>query len=91
MPPQQQKLKNTTETSPSNCLLSYPGHWLKGRESYLTVEKQSVYSTTPANWATWPSDCLMSYPGHLLRGKVEFYPSAEMQSAYSKTPAKRSS
>ena len=35
---------------------------------------------------TSPSDCLMSYPGHSLG---EFYPSAEMQSVYSTTPANR--
>ena len=36
-------------TSPSDCLVSYPGHswgW-----SYPSAEKQSVYSTAPADWA----------------------------------------
>ena len=40
-----------TGTSPSDCLVSYPGHSLGG-ESYSSAEKQSVYSTTPADWAT---------------------------------------
>ena len=31
--------------------MSYPGHLL--RESYSSSEKQLVYSTTPANWASW--------------------------------------
>ena len=39
-----------TETLPSDCLVSYSGHSL-GR-SYPSAEKQSVLSTTPANWAT---------------------------------------
>ena len=33
----------------SDCLVSYPGHSLG--ESYLSVEKQSVYSTASADWA----------------------------------------
>ena len=33
-----------TGTSPSNCLVSYPGHSLEG-------VLQSVYSTAPADWA----------------------------------------
>ena len=37
-------------TSPSDCLVSYLGHLLGGG-SYLSAEKQSVYSTAPANWA----------------------------------------
>ena len=40
-----------TETTPKNCLVSYPGHLL-GR-SYPSVEKQSVYSTVPADWANF--------------------------------------
>ena len=32
--------------SPSDCLASYPGH---SEESHLSVEKQLVYSTAPAN------------------------------------------
>ena len=38
-----------TETSSSDCLVSYPGHLLK--ESYLSTEKQLVYSTAPADRA----------------------------------------
>ena len=38
-------------TSPSDCLVSYPGHSL-GR-SYPFAEKQSVYSTAPADWAIY--------------------------------------
>ena len=43
---------------PSDCLVSYPGHWLGG-ESYPSAEKQSVYSTDPADWASL--DFSMSY------------------------------
>ena len=39
-----------TGTSPSDCLVSYSGHSLEGG-SYPSVEKQLVYSTTPADWA----------------------------------------
>ena len=39
-----------TGTSPSDCLVSYPGHLL-GEGSYLSAEVQLVYSTAPANWA----------------------------------------
>ena len=39
-----------TEVSPSDCLVSYPGHSLG--ESYPSAEMQSVYSTAPADWAT---------------------------------------
>ena len=38
-----------TWASPSDCLISYPGHSLVG--SYPSAEKQSVYSTSPADWA----------------------------------------
>ena len=38
-----------SRTSPSNCLVSYPGHLLE--VSYPSVEVQSVYSTAPADWA----------------------------------------
>ena len=34
-----------------HCLVSYPGHLLG--KSYPSAERQSVYSTAPANWATW--------------------------------------
>ena len=39
-----------TKTSPSDCFMSYPGHSFGGG-SYPSAEKQSVYSTAPANWA----------------------------------------
>ena len=38
-----------TETSPSDCLVSHPGHLL--RRSYSFADMQSVYSATPADWA----------------------------------------
>ena len=38
-------------TSPSDCLVSYPGHSLGG--SYPSAEVQSVYSTAPADWANY--------------------------------------
>ena len=37
-----------TGTSPSDCLVLYPGHSLG--ESYPSAEMQSVYSTAPADW-----------------------------------------
>ena len=39
-----------TSTSSSDCLASYPGQSFVGG-SYPSAEKQSVYSTAPANWA----------------------------------------
>ena len=39
-----------TGASPSDCLVSYPGHSLE-EGSYLSAEKQLMYSTAPANWA----------------------------------------
>ena len=41
---------------------------------------------SPSITGTSPSDCLGSYPGHLL-GAGESYPSAEVQSVYSTSPA----
>ena len=41
---------STAGTSPSDCLVSYPGHFLVG--SYPSAEVQSVYSTAPADWAS---------------------------------------
>ena len=43
------KSPNIAGTSPSDCLVSYPGHSLG--ESYPSAEEQSVYSTAPADWA----------------------------------------
>ena len=40
---------NITETSPSDCLVSYPGHLLE-EVFYPFAETQSVYSTAPAEW-----------------------------------------
>ena len=37
-------------TSPSDCLVSYPGHTLG--KSYPSVEMQLVYFTAPGNWVT---------------------------------------
>ena len=37
-----------TGTSPSDCLMSYPGHTLG--EFYPSAEKQSVYSTALNDW-----------------------------------------
>ena len=36
------------ETSPSDCLVSYPEHSF----SYPSAEKQSMNSMDPANWAS---------------------------------------
>ena len=38
-----------TRTTPSDSVVSYPGHSLVG--SYHSAEVQSVYSTAPADWA----------------------------------------
>ena len=40
-----------TGSSPSDCLMSYLGHSLRGGESYASVEIQSMYSTAQADWA----------------------------------------
>ena len=58
-----------TGASPSNCLVSYPGHLL-GEESYLSAEMQLVYSTALIHWTIGQS-----------LGRA--YPSAEMQLVYS--------
>ena len=39
-----------TGASPSDCLVTYPGHSLE--ESYPSAEMQSVYFTAPTDWAT---------------------------------------
>ena len=39
-----------TGVSPSDCLMSYPGHSLE--ELYPSAEMESVYSAAPADWAT---------------------------------------
>ena len=38
-------------TSPSDCLMPYPGHSLVVGGSYLSAEMLSVYSIAPADWA----------------------------------------
>ena len=38
-----------TRASQPDCLVSYTGHSLQG--FYPSAEMQSVYSTTPADWA----------------------------------------
>ena len=48
-----------TGTSPSDCLVSYPGHSLRG--SYPSTEAQSVYSTAPIDWAIF---CLVGCVWH---------------------------
>ena len=43
-----------TEASPSDCLIWYPGHssvCVCVGGPYLSAEKQSLYSTAPADWA----------------------------------------
>ena len=40
---------SNTGASPSDCLMSYPGHSLE--ESYPFEKKQSVYSMAQADWA----------------------------------------
>ena len=44
-----------TGTSPSDCLVSYPGHSWRGG-SYPSEEVQSVYSTAPADLASQRMD-----------------------------------
>ena len=45
--------QSSSITAPSNCLVSYQDtHWGWGVGSYPSAEKQSVYSTAQANWAT---------------------------------------
>ena len=60
------------QTSPSDCLMSYTGHSLRG--SYPSADVQSVYSAAPTNWTT----------GHSFG---ESYPSADVQSVSSAAPA----
>ena len=42
---------NINETSPLDCLVSYPGQSLG--ESYTSAAMQSVYSTSSADWEEW--------------------------------------
>ena len=43
------QISSIAGTSPSDCLVSLSGYLLEG--SYPSAEKQSVYSTVPADWA----------------------------------------
>ena len=45
------KSSSITGTSPSDCLVSYPGHSLV--ESYPSAEMQLVYLTAPVDWAVF--------------------------------------
>ena len=44
------KSSSINEALPPSCFVSYLGHSL--RKYYLSVEMQSVYSASPADWAT---------------------------------------
>ena len=48
-------------TSPSDCFVSYPGHSLE--QSYASAEKQSVYSTAPADSATYHWETILPSAG----------------------------
>ena len=91
---------NTTQISPSDCLVSNPGDSLV--ESWPSVEKQSVYSVAPADWATGlslkvgltslqiSSRCILQpQPNGPQDSRWRWeraYLSAEKQSVYSKQP-----
>ena len=63
-----------TGASPSVCLVSYPSYGHSLLRFLPSTEMQSVYSTTPTDWATG-------------RSLGKSYPSTEMQSVYSTAPA----
>ena len=46
-----------TGSSPSDCLVSYPGYSLE--ESYPSAEVQSVYSTALADWVKMVPSIIM--------------------------------
>ena len=52
--------QSTAGTSPSDCLVSYLGHSC-GVGSYPSAEKQSVYSTAPADLATFKKEIKLIY------------------------------
>ena len=58
-----------TEVSPSDCLVSYPGHSFG--ESYLSAEMQSVYSAAPADWALDAALLSTQHNKVRIKGKVE--------------------
>ena len=49
--------------------MSYPGHSLVGRESYLSVEAQLAYSTAPANWVNFKIVQVLVKVFHVLHQK----------------------
>ena len=53
-----------TGTSPE-CLVSYPGHTLAVGGSYSSAEKQSVYSTASAYWASRDTIGVFYDPSHI--------------------------
>ena len=55
------KSSSITGTSLSDCLVSYPGHSLE--ESYPSIDKQSVYSTAPADWTMNNDGCFIKITG----------------------------
>ena len=60
---------STAGTSPSDCLVSYPGH-SSGGGSYPSAEVQSVYSTAPADWA----NCILDkYQKHYIYIYIYIY------------------
>ena len=65
-------------TLPGSTTLGQSGLGSNGNEGTLRILQNS--SITGASL----SDCLISYPGDLMG---ELYPSAEIQSVYSTTPA----
>ena len=62
-----------TGASPSDCLISYPGHSLG--ECYPSAELQSMYFTVPADWPlvglAW-FICLMAYQQLMGYSMLEF-------------------
>ena len=65
----------STEASPSDCLMSYPGHSFGEGVSYPSAEMQSAYSTALADW---------TLIGVVVGGS---YLSAEMHLVYFTAPA----
>ena len=49
-----------TGTSPSDFLVSYPGHWLGGGGGNPSADVHSVYSTAQVEWAKLRLDGLYS-------------------------------
>ena len=50
-----------TGASPSDCLVSYPGHYFKVGDLPASAEMQLVYSTTPLDLAIWQRDWINRY------------------------------